>query len=184
MASLGWIGASLDGARLLAKRLGRDGMVRGDAVTLALLITLIVALFAVRPVHVAQDLDLFAASFQARGYRLVPLCLESGAMHFDRAEPRYVMVSAELLDAIGRHERAKDLREDLRRRWEGYAEHLMREELYLGDALVPPFLDMGGTPLLWSPEPGHAETFEVPAGDSLLVPSTTSNDTLSQALPD
>jgi len=138
----------------------------------------------VHPVGVARDLDSFASLFRAQGYRLAPLCLESLAMHFDRAEPRYVMVTAELLDVMGKHEKAGALREDLRQRWEGYAEHLMREELYLGDTLVPPFLDLGGDPLSGLPEPGPLQGFEASPEDSLLVPSTTSHDTLSQALPD
>jgi len=184
VASLGWIGAGLDGGRLLSRRLGRTGPVRGEAVTLALLATLLVALVTIHPVGVARDLDAFATSFRAQGYRLVPLCLESMAMGFDRAEPRYVMASAELLDVLGKHERATALRADLRRHWESYAAYLMQEELYLGDSLVPPFLDMGGDPLPWSPEWGNAQEFDASQEDSLLVPVTSDHDSLSPGLPD
>jgi hypothetical protein len=60
----------------------------------------------------------------------------------------------------------------------------MEEELYIGDTLMPPFLDMRGDPLLELPEPDPAEDSEEPPENSLNLPGTTSRDTLSMALPD
>ncbi|HZM14482.1 MAG TPA: hypothetical protein VFE28_00640 [Candidatus Krumholzibacteria bacterium] len=138
------IAGSLDGARLQALRAGQRTGLHGDRVALALLVTVVLALLLLRPVRLAADLDRFAAPLQHDGYRLVPLCLELGAMGLDRADPSYPMVCAELFDTLGKHERAAALRNDLRRRWESYAEHLLREEVRIGGVLYPPLITITG----------------------------------------
>ena len=146
LGALAWIAAGLDGARLQALRAGERGEVHGDRVALALLVSLLLALLCLRPARLASDLDRFASSLQHDGYRLVPTCLELAAMRLDRAEPRYAMACAELLDTMGKHEPARELRDDLRRRWETYAEHLLQEEVRIGSVLYPPLMTVTGEP--------------------------------------
>jgi len=169
IGGLAWIAAGLDGARLQALRAGERSGVHGDRVALALLVSLLLALLCLRPARMANDLDRFAMALQHDGYRLVPTCLELGAMRLDRAEPRYAMACAELLDTMGKHESARALRDDLRRRWETYAEHLLQEEVRIGSVLYPPLMTVTGEP---EPLPS---TFM----DSLLVPPATVDSLLS-----
>ncbi len=170
LGALAWIAAALDGARLQALRAGEHGDVHGDRIALALLASLLLALMCLRPARLASDLDRFALSLQHDGYRLVPTCLEVAAMRLDRAEPRYAMACAELLDTMGKHESARALRDDLRRRWETYAEHLLQEEVRIGSILYPPLMTVTGEPERWP------STF----GDSLLATPVTA-DSLSRS---
>ncbi len=175
---LAWIAGSLDGARLVARRGGRHDAMHGDAVALALLATLVLALVGLRPLRLAQDLDRFAGVLQQEGYRVAPLCMEMVAMRLDRAEPRYVMASAELLESFGKHEMALSLRETLRRRWESYAEHLLRQEVQVERMLLPPLIGPSGDLVPWPQAPPDSAASLDPVEDSSSMPRTTSHDSL------
>lgn len=184
--TLAWVAGSLDGARLQAERLGHHVGLHGDRVALALLLTWILTLFNLQPAHLAGDLDRLAVPMQQQGYRLVPLCLEWTAMRLDRAEPRYPMVSADLLDALGKHASAESLRRDLRRHWESYAEHLLREEVRIDGLLYPPLISVTGDEELLPPwsaaganritSPGDSMQAAPMAGDSTTVPAAGRGD--------
>ena len=178
-----WIAGSLDGARLQALRLGQRTGLHGDRVALALLVTVVMALVLLRPMRMAADLDRFAAPLQRSGYRLVPLCLELAAMGLDRADPRYPMVCAELFDTLGKHERAATLRNDLRRRWESYAEHLLREEVRIGGLLYPPLLTITGESEALPPFLADSTLSARTMGDSATATPAPKDSLASAAAP-
>ena len=131
----------------------------------------------------ARDLDRLTSALQAREYRLVPLCLEWTAMRLDRAEPRYPMVSANLLDALGKHEAAQSLRRDLRQRWESYAEHLLREEVRIGGVLYPPLISVTDESEVLPPWSGASETAVPVAKDSTQAAATATDSTARLVVP-
>lgn len=132
-----WIGSALDGLRVRSVRaLGRSEL-RGDWLAAALLATILLLLFTVRPVQLAGELDQFSRAMRHAGFRIIPLCFEATASHLDPAEPSYRMQMAELLESLGKKKMAKGIRERLRQRWDVYAEGLLREELHEGEELVP-----------------------------------------------
>ena len=125
-----WIMSALEGARL-QQRSQSSGPARwlapGDAVALALLLALVLAVAMFRPAQVAQDLDAYAGWLRASGARLIPLVLESTAAELDAGRPEYSMRVAELYTDLGHEEKAQAIHDRLRERWEAYAQMLLQE---------------------------------------------------------
>jgi hypothetical protein len=137
-----WIGSALDGLRLRLVRAHGRSELRGDWLAATLLLTILLLLFAVQPVKVGRQLDQFSGAMRYAGFRMIPLCFEATASQLDPAEPKYRMQMAELLESLGKKKTAKDIRERLRRRWDAYAEGLLREELHEGEELLPAPIDI------------------------------------------
>ena len=125
-----WIASALEGARVHQRsggaRLGRF-LAPGDAVALALVLSLVTAVMVIRPAQVAQDLDAYAGWLRASGAQLIPLGLESAAATFDAGRPEYAMRVAELYAELGQEGKAQAIQDRLRERWEAYAQMLLQE---------------------------------------------------------
>jgi hypothetical protein len=125
-----WIASALEGARVHQRsngpRLSRL-LAPGDAVAVALVLSLVAAATVIRPARVAQDLDAYAGWLRASGAQLIPLGLESAAAAFDAGRPEYAMRVAELYTEMGHEEKAQAIQDRLRERWEAYAQMLLQE---------------------------------------------------------
>ena len=112
---------------------------------MAVLVAIVAFGFTLGPSNLARNLDRVGTGMQHEGYRLIPLCMEYAAMNLDPAEPRYVMHTAELYDTLGKPEAARALRDDLKARWESYADMLLRQEIDTDAILHPEPIAAGET---------------------------------------
>ena len=114
-----WLVQALDAARLAARASRRAS----DGGAMACWLLLAIAVFAItfRPAAVGRELDHFATAMRLEDYRLIPLCLELGAMRFDPSVPEYEIHAADLCDDLGWPAPATELRAGLDARWATYA---------------------------------------------------------------
>lgn len=124
-----WLVQALDAARLAARSSGRTS--DGGPLACVLLVAMAVFAVAFRPAAVGRDLDCFAMAMRLEDYRLIPLCLELGAMRLDPSMPLYAIRAADLYDDLGWPAPASELRAELHARWGAYAWTLRR---HAGDA--------------------------------------------------
>jgi len=133
-----WLGSALDGGRRMALRSGRKVPIRGDYLTLVLLASCLAFALTLHPAKVANRLDIAATGMQNNEYRLIPLCMELVSRRLDPSQPKYLLESAKLYDALGNYEKARELRQALEDRWHVYATMLLQQDLASDNLLLPP----------------------------------------------
>jgi len=136
LGCLVWSTSIFDAPRLAAFRAGQRASARADWLGFALVLATIAFVVTLAPEKLARNLDQMATGMRLDAYRLIPLGMEQVAMRLDPARPRYVMRAAELHEALNQTEAATELREQLRIRWQEYAEYLLRQEAEV-EASVP-----------------------------------------------
>jgi hypothetical protein len=128
LGALVWVTSAFDAARLAAFRAGQRASARADWLGFAVIAALVAFFVTLAPENMARNLDQLATSMRHDGYRIIPLGMQHAAMRLDPSRPRYVMRAAELHDLMNQPEAASELREQLRTRWQEYAEFLLRQE--------------------------------------------------------
>jgi hypothetical protein len=123
-----WSTSIFDGPRLSAFRAGQHASARADWLGFAVVLASIAFFVTLAPEKLARNLDQVATGMRLDAYRLIPLGMEQVAMRLDPSRPRYVMRAAELHELLNQTEAANELREQLRTRWQEYAEYLLRQE--------------------------------------------------------
>ena len=121
LGALVWIVQALDGARLAEQLSGAEPRPRGDLAAAALLVASIAFVAWFQPADLAVSLDRFAVASFDEGLRVVPLHAAEAAMRLDPSRPVYALHAIEINEALGRTERAGELRRDLVSRWGAYA---------------------------------------------------------------
>jgi hypothetical protein len=121
LGALVWIVQALDGARLAGRRTGVEPRPRGDLAAVALLVAIIAFIAWFQPADLAVSLDRFAIASSGEGLSVVPLHAAEAAMRLDPSRPVYALRAIEMNEALGRTERAGELRRDLVSRWGAYA---------------------------------------------------------------
>jgi len=128
LCGLIWITSAFDAARLAAFRAGQRASARADWLGFAVVVVSVVFFATLAPEKMARNLDQLSTVMRHDAYRIIPLGMQHVAMRLDPSRPRYVMRAAELHELLNQHEAARDLREQLRTRWQEYAEFLLRQE--------------------------------------------------------
>jgi hypothetical protein len=123
-----WSTSIFDAARLAAFRAGQRASARADWLGFALVLASIAFIATLAPEKLARNMDQLATGMRLDAYRMIPLGMEQVAMRLDPSRPRYVMRAAELHELLNQTEAASELREQLRTRWQEYAEYLLRQE--------------------------------------------------------
>ena len=158
LGGLAWVGGALDGARLAHGHRAFAERPRfvapGDAVAVALLLSLGAVALCTHPGRIAADLDSIGGALRFSNYRLVPLAFESAAVALDPARPEYALRVAALYTEMGHPEKARAIQDRMRERWETYARLVLEHGSALAvsqpaTAVAPPAADAGAT------APGH-----------------------------
>jgi hypothetical protein len=136
LGGLIWVTSAFDAARLAAFRAGQRASARADWLGFAVIAVTVAFFVTLAPENMARNLDQLATGMRHDGYRIIPLGMQHAAMRLDPSRPRYVMRAAELHDLMNQPEAAHELREQLRTRWQEYAEFLLRQEAEV-NATVP-----------------------------------------------
>ena len=128
IGGLAWSTSLFDAARLAAFRAGQRASARADWLGFAVVLAVIAFVATLAPEKMARNMDQVATGMRYDAYRLIPLGMEHAAMRLDPSRPRYVMRAAELHELLNQTEAANELQEQLRTRWQEYAEYLLRHE--------------------------------------------------------
>ena len=128
LCGLLWSTSVFDAARLAAFRAGQRASARADWLGFAVVLASIAFVVTLAPEKLARNMDEVATGMRVDAYRMIPLGMEHIAMRLDPSRPRYAMRAAELHELLNQTEAASELREQLRRRWQEYAEYLLRQE--------------------------------------------------------
>ena len=161
---LAWLVSALEGGRLAAGPRVVRAVSGADRVPAALLIALVALTIWFRPLDAAHGLDRLTSTLVADGLRLAPLWTARAASSLAPGEPRLEMRVAERQAALGRHEVATAIREDLQRRWHELAVAAP------GDAVGP--AGAAGSPATASAPWREAAAAAMP----LQVPGTATGD--------
>jgi hypothetical protein len=121
---LAWLVQALDGSRRVSNR---RAVGTSNAVSVALLLSLVLGALMFRPIDVAGNLDTASTALRRDGFQLIPLKLSLAAARLHPEQPLYVARAAEIAEALGMNELAREKRRILEQRMEAYVDIVERE---------------------------------------------------------